>query len=559
MTNVQIEAGTLTASHEDRILSGLLLPYGEVGNTNLGRFTVPPGVIQIPTDVTVLAANTDHKREHPVARFLTAVDTAAGIVASFLVGKNPEGDALLAEVASDDPEARKKLSVEVSDVVLRGGKAIAGRLFGASFVKRGAFPSATLMAADVGGATPTTPPADVVEKSSDEFTDENGVTHKRTITRTTHVEVDADGNTQTTITEKTVIDEPADPAPTQEEAPVGAETIPNTLTAKAKAPAVPPQPTLNTMFAAFEAIRTGRINHELRELIQTHTVEEGTLFAALTDVPFTGGTAPAVDITRPQWIDELWSGLAYRQKFVGLFNHADLTSKTINGWRWVTKPAGGTWAGNGAAINSNAPDTEPYTETALSFAGGHSHAREYIDFNTPGYFESYYKAMTESYAQWADETVVLADILTAAGAGTEADDPTNLAIGAGMSAIIDGAAEVIAANALPSFALVETSLWKQIAKTPQSDRLAYLNAALGLNGDDGKLDSFIIRPTSLLGAGEVLVGARDAATVYELPGTPIRAEAPNIANGKVDTGVFGYAGTVIHKADALQLITPFVA
>jgi hypothetical protein len=43
MTDVQIEVGDLFANVEERTISGLLVTYGEVGNTNLGKFEIPKG------------------------------------------------------------------------------------------------------------------------------------------------------------------------------------------------------------------------------------------------------------------------------------------------------------------------------------------------------------------------------------------------------------------------------------------------------------------------------------------------------------------------------------
>jgi hypothetical protein len=61
--DVQIEAGSLYANAEDRIVSGLLLPYGEIGQTNLGRFSIEAGTVNIPSDPDVVTLNVDHNRE----------------------------------------------------------------------------------------------------------------------------------------------------------------------------------------------------------------------------------------------------------------------------------------------------------------------------------------------------------------------------------------------------------------------------------------------------------------------------------------------------------------
>ena len=187
MTTTYIEAGNLTASLADRIVTGLLLPFGEVGRTNIGKFSIDgPGIIAIPNDVTVLQANLEHDQMEPVARILTATETPSGIVATFKVGENPEGDALLAEIEEGKVTGKlKALSAEVKNVVIKAGKAVSGVLTGAAFVNTGAFPGARVMAADtVDDETiaevdqaieevDTTTDAAVIETIEDEYTDEN--------------------------------------------------------------------------------------------------------------------------------------------------------------------------------------------------------------------------------------------------------------------------------------------------------------------------------------------------------------------------------------------------
>lgn len=536
MTNATIEAGTLTASIQDRVVSGLLLPYGEIGRTNLGKFSIDgPGIIEIPNDVSVLMANADHSQVQPRARFLTATDTPGGIVASFKVGENPEGDVLLASVEKSIKNGKPmSLSVELTNVIIRAGKALGGKLTGAAFVENGAFPSASVMAADA-GEFPGEP------SDSSALSPVDGVLSVEATSIPDSVEVTADSVT-TTFTPKP-----------ESEPLMASATIPKTLNPVGASVGGPAPLTKGQVFATLHAIQSGTATEE--DINRLKEASGGSnLFAALTDIKYDGAGGVGVNMSPSQWIGELWSGKTYEQQIATLFNHGDLSSLTINGFRWTTKPTGGTWAGNKSNVPSSTAATTPFSTTAKRWAGAHDHAREHRDFNTPGYFESYYAAMTDSYLQWVDETITLADVLAAA-TSVRADNPAGLTIGAGLSAIIDGAAEVIAAKAVPSFALVSTQLWKQIAKTPQNATLGYLNAALNL--EEGSLDGFKIRASSLVAAGNVLVGAKEAVTVYELPGVPLRVEAADLVKGGIDTGLFGYAGTVVHKANALQLVTPY--
>lgn len=61
MPDIQIEGGEVLANLDERTLTGLLLPYGEEGRTNVGRFTVMAGDIAIPEDPSVVSINEDHE------------------------------------------------------------------------------------------------------------------------------------------------------------------------------------------------------------------------------------------------------------------------------------------------------------------------------------------------------------------------------------------------------------------------------------------------------------------------------------------------------------------
>jgi len=563
MTDATLFAGTLTASRDDRLVSGMLLPYGEQGRTNLGKFTVPPGKVTMPTDLSTVLANLDHQRENPVATARTLTETPAGIVASWRVADGPEGDTLLAEVAdTNNPNARRALSVELADVVLRAGQLVSGRLFGGAFVKAGAFPSATLLAADVGEDDPEDPadeddPEAVVTTSTDvsETTDEFG-TYKTTRDVTT---VTAGSKTTTTTVETVEETEPEDPAE-EDVTDVPNASKPTTLTARraAQPAATPNALSFAQVMRGLNDLREGRASSTLlASLRDSGGAGPSTVFAALNDITFDKtATSPGKVINPfPQWIGELWDGLVFERDVVDVFGTPKaLTSNKIAGWRWKVKPKGDTWLGNKTAVPSNTPEAVGYESSAAYFAGAHDHANEYRHFPNAEYWTSYYEAMRESYAYWSNEqawnllredaTPLVADVV-----------PDGLA--AGLSMLIDGAVAVVEANALPSFAFLEPRLWKQMLKTQNLDVLGYLNASLGFKAGTLEDGGFTLRPR--VGQTGVLVGAREAFTPYELPGVPLRIEAEDLTKGGLDTGLFGYFGAVTHKADAIVQVNSSAA
>ncbi len=108
---------------------------------------------------------------------------------------------------------------------------------------------------------------------------------------------------------------------------------------------------------------------------------------------------------------------------------------------------------------------------------------------------------------------------------------------------------------MPAWAIVGTGLWKGLLRTRSDDALAYLTAALGL--DEGSLEGFRIVPSSVATmVGKVLVGTKTSATVFELPGSPVRVDTVSIANGSAERGVFGYHAELANDPLGLALVAP---
>lgn len=147
MTTIKIAGRVMTASREDRTITGLLLPYGEEGRTNVGKITASAGSLTIPDPVSDVKLDIEHDLTRPVGRASEIVDTDAGLVATWSIARTRAGDDVLEEAAEG---LRTGLSVEVEDPVIRGGALLGGVLTGAGVVVNPAFPSAQLVAADAG-------------------------------------------------------------------------------------------------------------------------------------------------------------------------------------------------------------------------------------------------------------------------------------------------------------------------------------------------------------------------------------------------------------------------
>lgn len=549
--DVQIEAGSLYANAEDRIVSGLLLPYGEIGQTNLGRFSIEHGTVDIPADPDIVTLNVDHNREEPVGRATELTETAAGIVGTFKIANTEEGDNLLAEIADG---TRAKLSAEVKNVVIRARKAVSGSLFGAAVVAQGAFPSAALL-------------AEFAEDTDPEEEGENVAEDATLEAQILDVVPDPEGNTEEIIVddlpEQVIVDvvNPADgsvestvfvpetPTATPDnigDNPMGAASAPETLQAHKAAPAS--QGLATVINDLSEAAKSGSrsLFAEIAQRDDSRAVT--SLFAALEDITFDGSGSVGVNTAQPQWLGELWLGKSYQRKYIPLIGSGVLTSLTMEAWKWNAKPSVAAWAGNKTAIPSNEPSTTPVTITGQRYAGGHDWSREFRDFGRTDVIESALRLMTESYAKITDEAA-LTGLLAGATDVVAGSATTQVA----WNRIMDGV-EAVIETATPTFAIVAQDLYRELVMTTSNDSLAYLNASLGL--ESGTAAGFQIIPSAALADGNVLVGAREAATHYELGGSPIRVEAEAISVGGFDLGLFGYSAIHVGTPAGLALVAP---
>jgi hypothetical protein len=518
-----IEFGTFAVDKATRRVRGILVPWGEKSRTSASKtkpITFPRGSVTIPRDPAVVTLNVGHDRFSPLGRGARFEDREAGLHAEFDIADTEEGDQWL-----EDHGKFVKLSAEVRDIVRDANDHGKAKLTGAALVTEGAFASAALFAIDEDEETKPD------EEPDEEATEEESPSED---------------------------DENPDEEPDEEEKEddMAEATAPDTMLA-GRAKVTQPELTARGLFAAVSKARTVGDNTDLlpyhRAASEMGLFDDQGLFA-LSDVKFnlTGGLNINDQLTGPRYLGELWAGRTFDRTFIPLITHDTLTSLNATGWVWNVKPSMATWAGNKAAITSNAPTVTPSTYAAQRYAGGHDLAREFYDFNVTDVIESYVRAMVDSYAVLSDGYA-----LTQALAGATA---VTLGAVAGtqskaVNAIVDLASAVAAARATPSFALVGTSVYRDIFTTQQTGSYAYVEGEIGLSS--GRVAGIPVYLDARLAAGQVLVGAKEAVTAWELPGSPIRVQAADLVNGGIDNAFFGYiaAGVTFPTGLAKATIT----
>lgn len=550
MDPIEIEGGEVLASIEDRTITGLLIPYGEIGRTNVGQFQVDAGAIRIPADPDVVTLNTDHDRYSPVGRATRIWEETRGILATFAIAKTPAGDAALAD-ARDPNGKRRRLSGEFRTGI-KAGRATGGDLSGGALVELGAFASAMVLAADTPDVSEPAPESSSSSEYVDHFTDAEGVEWVRRSKSTTETTV-------TQVTDTTTEEE--------EEAPVGAEqttvnagAAPATITGQAPAGITAPRVNKLEVLAAFTAFRTGGIP----------TKEAHDVLAALADITTAGaGALPAAGVIQQNWIGLIDLGVEFQREYIGL--HKLGTDITLGGKKGFkaganTKaaprfPTDGTWAGNKTEIATGKGWTETATSTRKQYARGVDIAREFFDLPGGGeVIEAFLHELVLDHLMWSDEEA-RKTIIEQAGApvapkvypGVDGYDYAGA-----MGQLIQGILLVKRRKAdgrrdVPSYAIANELAYEELVYTPKDLVPEFITFTVGTDGRgtaDGKV-LVVQGDTGVEKSSSVVVGADYAIEFDELPGGPLHVDAVDLAKGGVDKAIHGYLQTFVKRSEAI--------
>jgi hypothetical protein len=525
-------AGTLLASDlSNRILSYLLLPFGEPGNTSAGLVTASAGTLTLPSDPGTLVANDEHDYKKPLGRFTSLEETPDGIKASVKVAPTRAGDDLLAEAAEG---FKTGISVEIASPVIRAGKLLAGALTGAGFCVRPAFPSAQLTASDTGTVPgeEDAPPVSEVDAA---------------LPPVVPPAVTPDQEEESVLTEE----EKAAAIAAAEEAKLNASA----------APAAPRN------LLAHLAELAGK-NAKAVTTVKESGVSVDQLTAAMFGM---GGVtnpdlkAAAFDVvtqadmydptSTPQYVEELWKGRHRPQIYVPLIGSQPLTSMVVEGWDIEKKPVFGDWdpAYSGTKPNETMNDI-PTNEvtftkqswTAKRLARGSRFDRQIIDFPNPAAMAVFLREETQALSDLLDtkaSAFITANAKTVTANGADKADP--------WAKLVFGIANVLEYST-PTFAVIGNDLWRQMQNTSDIDRRAWIETRLGL--EDGTLQGFKLQPARLSDTasnGKIIVGAKPAIDLHTPPGAPIRVDAQELQKGAVDKAVFSY---YLFKADPESVV-----
>lgn len=513
------EAATVQTDTEARNMSGLLVPYGVVGYTSVGPVVVPgPGRIDIPEDLTRVKLVRDHPTVDAFGHMSAVRDTPDGLRGAFRVGRTPLGDQALLEASE---HVRDAFSVELTHIELtNSGELVRARL---KAVATPIVPAWADARAD-GLAASHTP---THTKGSTMLTDEERARLQALLAKPAGDRTEEEASELRTLLAKA--GEDAGEEDTEEE--TSEESEEETAEVHASHRSTPARIRRQAP-ARVPARRRTRSLQDLYAAMANaygHRSNPAELQAALSDITSTANVWTSQD----EYGGLLWEGVEYQRQYVPLMLPGDLPSYKGTGWRWVVKPTVGDYAGDKAAVPSNAPTTEEVTWMAARLAGAHDLDRKFMDFGDAEFIESYFQQMRESYAIQSDAKARLWILANAVNAGAAGVGTTIWhAAAKSAQAVFDATGGLT-----PDYILVNSTDTFALLDVPSSDMPS--QEVLDMFGVTS--DKFKVTPG--VAAGTVVSGVRQAGRFRELSGSPIRVEALNIANGGVDGGVFGYYAT----------------
>lgn len=527
-TSIQLAlavGGRVTASATGRYLAGEAVVYGVPGRTNRGRLKVRPGALIFPDDLTRVKLTREHVREASRGHLSTIVHKPTGIRVTAAVATGPEGDDAIRE-ATDG--TRDGFSFDIVDAQIVGDEIVSGVVVAIGQVGIPAYDDTRI---DTVAASNTTPGESMTPEQAARL-----AALRAQPTRTAEEE--------TELSTLAALETPpaATPAPP---AAVPAAGTPIAVPAAgvpvaASMQAVPTGIPAPTRQAGEQG--AGALQAFIQAVVGA--VRPGTggaeITAALTDVTHTQHSSI---ISPPAWSGELWSGLAKDLIWTPMLNSGPLTDWSGKGWRWVTKPLVGDYAGDKAAIPSGPLVTEPSEYQAARLAVGHDFDRKFYDFPDAGFLQSYMEACRESYAEQIDEKVaayILASAVPVMNGLVPLTAPSLLkAVALAIRAVKRRKAGTA------SFVVVHDNDYDQLMDITEANKPAFLAAFLEIG---------VIQESADAEEGVVIAGAKQSATLRQLPGSPIRASAQHIANGGMDEAFFGYWAIETHHETAIASV-----
>jgi HK97 family phage prohead protease len=501
---IKFSTDIIAANSSKRELTGVIVPFGEVGHTNMGDVVFQKGSLKIGEGIKLF---TEHDMTRPIGKLSRYEEDDNGIIGTFKIARTNSGDDALAE-AQEGLRTGFSVGAMIDDFVTKG---------------------------------------------------EQVIVNEATLKEVSHVTFPAFGE-HAQITEVAASAETSQPT-TESEELVSNEVTPEVVeevAAEVAAPAVEAAER-NMRPAIFTAPRSpinskaSYLEHSIRAALGNEDSRQYVMAADTT-------SNNAGFIPTPQ-TQEVINGIANADR--GSIDAISRATLPASGMSFeipkITTAPTVAEAAEEAALSETDTASSFVSVSVKKFGGQQSFSVELLDRSSPLFFDELVRQMEYAYAKATDEyvanTIIGNDQLAATA---QANTATGL-----MGFVAQAAAEVYKDSL--GFArniVVSPEQWGNIMGYVESGGRPIFTATnpsnaggqvspTSLRGNVGGLDLYVSRSLSALGYttgnGSMFVINPDAYTWYESPRLSLRTNVIN--TGQIDVNYYGYGAVAVKIAN----------
>jgi HK97 family phage prohead protease/HK97 family phage major capsid protein len=501
---IKFSTDIIAANSSKRELTGVIVPFGEVGHTNMGDVVFQKGSLKIGEGIKLF---TEHDMTRPIGKLSRYEEDDNGIIGTFKIARTNSGDDALAE-AQEGLRTGFSVGAMIDDFVTRG---------------------------------------------------EQVIVNEATLKEVSHVTFPAFGE-HAQITEVAASADTPQPT-TESEELVSNEVTPEVVeevAAEVAAPAVEAQER-NVRPAIFTAPRSpinskaSYLEHSIRAALGNEDSRQYVMAADTT-------SNNAGFIPTPQ-TQEVINGIANADR--GSIDAISRATLPASGMSFeipkITTAPTVAQADEEAALSETDTASSFVSVAVKKFGGQQTFSVELLDRSSPLFFDELVRQMEYAYAKATDEyvanTIIGNDQLAATA---QANTATGL-----MGFVAQAAAEVYKDSL--GFArniVVSPEQWGNIMGYVESGGRPIFTATnpsnaggqvspTSLRGNVGGLDLYVSRSLSALGYttgnGSMFVINPDAYTWYESPRLSLRTNVIN--TGQIDVNYYGYGAVAVKIAN----------
>jgi HK97 family phage prohead protease len=508
---IKFNSDILTANTSKREITGIIVPFGRPGFTNMGTVVFEQGSLQLGNDIKLFE---DHDMNKVRGRMISHEITPVGIVGKFKVARTSAGDDILA-LAQDGLKSGLSIGASIEQYENKEDEVYvtAAKILEVSVVDTPAFAEAQI--------------TDVAAQKADE-------------TEVTAISA-SDEQTNQTESEVTSMANPEEVTPVVETAPEVAVEASKAV----QAPVAYAKPRVNTNITAGEYAKAqfnaSRGNSDARDLVAA--IDAAT-------------TTENIGVVPPTYLRDLIGIIDNSMPFADSLEQGVLPASGMKFYRPVIGTQA-TTAVTAEAVEFDSTDTTITSKEidVVKIAGANKVSVELLDRSDPAYLDVLLRELAASWAQKADAyaaSIALAAPGSSSGATLYA-------------AIADGIADSYAVlRKTPNRFLADTGNFAELlAAVDGSQRPLFAAAApqnaAGLMTQGSTAGTIaglglVVDPNFDTGTGvKGVVYSSDAATMYKSSAFQLRTNV--VSTGEVEIGIYGYVATCAKYPTAFRNIT----